>query len=221
SILVPVMIGLLTLAISAVQLHIANQTREKDLFISNKLRSDTILATYIKEMSEIFTKSNFSFTKIDPLVATIIPAQTLIACRQLNVEHKAWLVQFLYETGAILVGQNPIDMTNVNLDGINLSTSVFNSIKQASLRGISLSGASLINASFNERYLKMGLKSTFLFADRPFNTTATQPTIMIQFNKNVTNTKNILSNAIPVAFCDNIHLSLELTSAASVINYGF
>jgi uncharacterized protein YjbI with pentapeptide repeats len=175
SILVPIMIGLLTLTMSVVQLYIANQerrqdfaiseanrdkdrfianrTREQDFLIANKLRWDTILATYIKEMSEIFAKSNGSSRQLDPFLATVARAKTLTACRQLDTERKAWLIQFLYESGAILVGENPIDMTNAYLDGIDLSTTVFNSIQQASLRGISLSGASLINASFDERYL--------------------------------------------------------------------
>lgn len=164
AILVPIMIGLLTVTVSIVQLHIASKQRNQDLKIAednrvqdrlmaNKLRWDSILATYIKEISQIFTSLNFSFGKIDPLVTSIIRAKTLTACRQLDVERKAWLIQFLYESGAILVGQNPIDMTNANLNGIDLSTSVFNSIQQASLRLISLSGASLINASFDERHL--------------------------------------------------------------------
>jgi uncharacterized protein YjbI with pentapeptide repeats len=175
SILVPIMIGLLTLTVSVVQLYIANEerqqdfamseanrekdrfiasrTREQDLLIANKLRWDAILATYIKEMSGILTKLNFSSTKVDPLLTAVVRAKTLTACRQLDIERKAWIIQFLYESGAILVGQNPIDMTNAYLDGIDLSTTVFNSIQQASLRGISLSGASLINASFDERYL--------------------------------------------------------------------
>ncbi|CAF4168303.1 unnamed protein product [Rotaria sordida] len=175
SILIPVMIAVLTLTVSVVQLYIASeeqakdfsisaanrekdaliakQTREQDFLIANKLRWDTILATYIKEISEILTSSNLSFRKVDPLVAAVVRAKTLTACRQLDTEHKAWLIEFLYESGAIIVGQNPIDMTNAYLDGVDLSTSVFNSIQQASLSGISLSGASLINASFNERYL--------------------------------------------------------------------
>jgi uncharacterized protein YjbI with pentapeptide repeats len=175
SILVPVMIGLLTLTVSVVQLYIASkeqeqnfiiseanrdkdrfiasQTREQDLLIANKLRWNTVLATYIKETSGLLIKSNFSSRKADPLVATVVRAKTLTACRQLDAERKAWLIRFLYESGAIIVGQNPIDMRNAYLDGIDLSTSVFNSIQQASLRGISLSGASLINASFDGRYL--------------------------------------------------------------------
>ena len=175
SILVPVMIGLLTLTVFVVQLYIAsqerkqdfeiseanrdkdrfiaNRTRVQDLLIANKLRWDTILATYIKEVSGILAKSNITTRKIDSIFAAVIRAKTLTACRQLDTERKSWLIQFLYESSVILVGQNPIDMTNAYLDGIDLSTTVFNSIQQASLGGISLSGASLINASFNERFL--------------------------------------------------------------------
>ncbi|CAF2548088.1 unnamed protein product [Rotaria sp. Silwood2] len=126
SILIPVMLGLLTLTVSIVQLYIAsaekvkdvsiskenrdkyrfiaNQTREQDLIIANRLRWNTILATYIKEISEILTSLNFSSRKVDPLVATIVRAKTLTACPQLDTESKAWFIQFLYEFGAILVG---------------------------------------------------------------------------------------------------------------------
>lgn len=153
SILVPVMIGLKTLAVSVVQLYIASEERKQDLRIADKRRWDTILATYIREMSGILTKHQVSSKKIDPFLAVVVRAKTLIACRQLDTERKAWLIQFLYESGTITVEQNPIDMRDAYLDGIDLSTTVFNSIQQASLSRISLSGASLINASFNERYL--------------------------------------------------------------------
>ena len=173
AILVPIMIGLLTVTVSIVQLHISSKQRDQELKIAednriqdrlmaNKLRWDDILATYIKEISQILTSLNFSFVKVDPLVTSIIRTKTLTACRQLDVERKAWLIQFLNEAVAILHGQHPIDMTNANFDGIDLSTSVFNSIQQASLRLISLSGVSLINASFDERHLNGTHRGQFL-----------------------------------------------------------
>jgi hypothetical protein len=62
-------------------------------------------------------------------------------------------------------------------------------------------------------------KSAFLFADRPYHKNATRALFKIKF---LPGTKNQTANGdVPIAFCDNMHISLELTSAVSVINFGF
>jgi hypothetical protein len=64
-------------------------------------------------------------------------------------------------------------------------------------------------------------KWTFIIVDRPYHKNATRASFEIKFlpgTKNQTMTEN---DKRPIAFCDNMHISLELASAVSVINFGF
>ena len=64
-------------------------------------------------------------------------------------------------------------------------------------------------------------KSTFLIADRPYHKNATQASFEIKFLLGTKNQTTGVSGNEPIAFCDNIHISLELTSAVSVIRFRF
>ncbi len=64
-------------------------------------------------------------------------------------------------------------------------------------------------------------KSTFLFVDRPYHKNATRASFEIKFLPGTKNKTMIENRKVPIAFCDNMHISLELTSAVSVINFGF
>ncbi len=64
-------------------------------------------------------------------------------------------------------------------------------------------------------------KSTFLFADRPYHKNATRASFEIKFLPGAKNQTMIANRNVPIAFCDNMHISLELTSAVSVIKFGF
>jgi uncharacterized protein YjbI with pentapeptide repeats len=175
TILVPLMIGLLTIAVSIVQLHIgnmqrqqdlhiadqnrqndidlANQTRIQDLLIADNERWDILLATYIREISDLFASINFSST--DSNIAHIIRVKTIITLRQLDPIRKAHLIQFLYESRAILNHQNPIDMTNADLNNVDFSIALDNPLKnQINFNQISFRGAMLINSSFSNRQLR-------------------------------------------------------------------
>lgn len=62
---------------------------------------------------------------------------------------------------------------------------------------------------------------TFLFADRPYHKSATRASFEIKFDPGAKNRNLSMNSDFPIAFCDNIHISLELTSAVSVVNFGF
>lgn len=64
-------------------------------------------------------------------------------------------------------------------------------------------------------------KTTFLFANRPYNKSATQASFEIKFFPGTNHNTMAIDSAVPIAFCDNMHVSLELTSAVSVIDFGF
>ncbi|UJR10978.1 hypothetical protein I4U23_015163 [Adineta vaga] len=174
-IFIPGMIGILTIAIAIVQLHIAsrqrqqdltiaeanrlnslmiaNYTREQDLLIANTLRWDTIFAGYVDDISSIIDGSNFSFDTSDYFMSSIIRAKTMTAGRQLDTIRKTYLIQFLYELKAILSHHNPIDLTGLELNNIDLSMSILTSKQGSSLAGLSLTGVSLIKSSFIAREL--------------------------------------------------------------------
>ena len=64
-------------------------------------------------------------------------------------------------------------------------------------------------------------KWTFIIADRPYHRNAARASFEIKLLPGTKNQTIMASNHHPIAFCDNMHISLELTSAVSVINFGF
>lgn len=153
SILVPLMIGFLTIAMAVVQLHIANIQREQDLHMSDVTRWDKVLANYIKDVSELFTNSKYSLQANNTLFNSLLRAKSLTALRQLDTTRKAYLIQFLYDSDVLFVNQNPIDLSGAPLDATDLSTPKAYGRKISSLENIALSDVSLTGASFALRSL--------------------------------------------------------------------
>lgn len=184
SILIPAMIGLLTVAMSAVQLSIASyqreqekkiaeenqlkdiiiaqQTREQELLIVNRIRWDSIFSNYIHQVSEILRHERSMSTVDREVILKIISAKTLATCRQLDRDAKNRVIQFLYDLQLIRVNQNPIDLRGLELNEIMLNASVKSSMIIRNLMNISLVGVFLTNASFVGRNL---FGSDFSFSD--------------------------------------------------------
>jgi hypothetical protein len=64
-------------------------------------------------------------------------------------------------------------------------------------------------------------KTTFLFVDRLYHKATTSASFEIKFLPGTKNKTMVVNGDVPIAFCDNMHISLEFTSAVSVINFGF
>ncbi|CAF1048810.1 unnamed protein product [Adineta steineri] len=141
--------------------EIARQQRELDLVLADNRQMDVVLATYFKEMSDLFLSPNFTLGD-NNIMATVIRAKTLTALRQMDTKRKAYIILFLFESKMLTNNQHPIDLSGADLDGLDLSVSPrMRYMKQASLRNISLMHISLANATFANRDLS---DSNFNFA---------------------------------------------------------
>jgi uncharacterized protein YjbI with pentapeptide repeats len=99
---------------------------------------DSILSTYLKEMSEFLLTDNFTLE--DRRWAIVVRAKTLTVFRQLDGKRKSQAIQFLFEAQLLTYNKHPIDLKDADLNDIDMS--------DRRLDSISLSGASLHNAKF-------------------------------------------------------------------------
>lgn len=159
SFLVPLMIGVATIVVSAVQIYIAHKQREQDLLItsrnreqdlriSDNVRADNIFSTYIKEVSEILDSERYSSNDSAGSLRGTVRAKTLNVFRQLDSKRNGYLIQYLYDLGALSVNKNPIDLQGGSLEGIDLSVPAWSKFRALKLTGISLQRMSLVRASF-------------------------------------------------------------------------
>ena len=175
SILIPAMIGLLTIAMSGIQVYtayeqraqdmtiadenrlqelaVAAEKRQQDLLIANQIRADTILADFIDDISEFVRMKSLAMIRNDSSTALVIRGKALTACRQLDRINRGHLILFLYDLGLITVGMNPIDLHGLELNNIDLSVHISINYLENKLGKISLAGVSLVNASFFGRNL--------------------------------------------------------------------
>ncbi len=166
SLLVPLMIGVFTIVTTMSQMNLAQQQREQDLKIAKENRDKderieesrrtaevkaqedqqmhTVLAAYLKDMTELMLYRNFTLT--DKLMATVVRGKTLTTLGQLDGKRKDHLVRFLYEAQMISGGQPSIDLTGADLSGVD-----FTNYK---LNGVSFVKCNLIKAIFDETSLQ-------------------------------------------------------------------
>ncbi|CAF4041240.1 unnamed protein product [Adineta steineri] len=123
--------------------RIEDQRREADFSAIENRQMDSILATYLKEMSEFLLMDNFTLE--NRRWAIVVRAKTLTILRQLDAKRKSHTIQFLYEAELLTNKNYPIDLTNADLNNIDMS--------DRKLNNISLSGALLHNAKFVETAL--------------------------------------------------------------------
>ena len=123
SVLIPLLIGLATVVISIVQLQIAAEQRQQDLFLSDNLQKDRILGDYIEQMSRLILMPNFNLS--DTKIGNICRAKTLTAIRQLDPRRKTYLIKFLYAAELIRNSQSKINLFEADLDFLDFSTRSF------------------------------------------------------------------------------------------------
>ncbi|CAF1219191.1 unnamed protein product [Didymodactylos carnosus] len=187
ALLVPLTIGILTTVITVQQnyasehnrlndLAIANKQREQDANISaqerqqaDELKMDTLLASYIREIGELFLLEYQNFAdeyKYGRLL--FARAKTLLILRQVDVKRRQYVIQFLYETGLFSNRNDTIDLKNANLSGISFSKFNYDwtdvrltyvcltdsSFEGINLTGVNFTGSILTNANFRDTILK-------------------------------------------------------------------
>ncbi|CAM4847373.1 unnamed protein product [Rotaria magnacalcarata] len=109
----------------------------------NEKYLDALLVTYMNEIGTLFMNNNGSLTA-SPIIATPVRLKTLTIARQLDPSRNTQLVKFLYEASQLTNGQNPLDLSGAQFDGINLDSIA----QHLQMRRLSLFGAHLNNASF-------------------------------------------------------------------------
>jgi uncharacterized protein YjbI with pentapeptide repeats len=167
-------------------LLIANDNREKDLQIANQMQvmqneieenrriaegkaqenqqMNAVLATYLKDVSELLLSRNFTLT--DKLITTVIRAKTLTTLGQLDGKRKSHIVRFLYEAQMINVAQPSINLADADLSSVDLTDyklinasfvkcNLFNAtFRKTILQGVDFRNVNLNLASFDNSYLK-------------------------------------------------------------------
>ncbi|CAF1148014.1 unnamed protein product [Didymodactylos carnosus] len=161
SLLVPLMIGIFTIVLTIHQNHSSNQNRLNDLEIANRQREqdqqqadesqkEQIYAAYIKDMSELFMKTdlNVVYSESNESILDVLRflavtrARTVSTIRQIDIKRKQYLIHMLYESGVINNLKRAIDLSGADLSHIDLSSS------SASLKWIVIRNVNLTNASF-------------------------------------------------------------------------
>jgi len=159
--LVPLMIGVFTIATSIQQSEISQRQHESDQAIADSQQQAVILKGYIDDMTDLML--NHGLAQSDPqkdeVVVIVARAKTLTALRGLNGDRKGALLRFLWEAkligGTINPGPPPYDgnlypaiihLYDADLSGANLSGAI---LYGANLSGANLSRANLSRAGLN------------------------------------------------------------------------
>jgi uncharacterized protein YjbI with pentapeptide repeats len=122
SVLVPLMIGLLTIAVAVVQLYIASQQRQQDVLLANQTRmkdleiaekhhqqalflaseqqKDTVLYNYLDFLAKFLEKNKHKSSN-NPEKVSIVQFKTFAVLDQIDAKRKAHIVRALYMTGLI------------------------------------------------------------------------------------------------------------------------
>ncbi|CAF1666319.1 unnamed protein product [Rotaria sp. Silwood1] len=115
----------------------------------NEKYLDALLMSYYNEMGELLQKTNEKSLSSNSIIFSLARAKTLNVIEQIGPIRTVHLLMFLYDAGQLSVGENSLDLTEANLNGIDLRN-------QRGLINISLKGAHLNNASFVGQNLSYG-----------------------------------------------------------------
>ncbi|CAF3233557.1 unnamed protein product [Rotaria sp. Silwood2] len=155
--LLPLMLGIFTVAMTINQQNMAREQRAEDQKIAELQRDlerklnderyqNDIRDAYIKEMGELLKENNGSLMS-NPVTAAIARGKTLNIFRELDSQRKARIIQFLVETKQLSEAQKqrPLDLSTAELHNIDFRHSAVN---KKVLSNIALSGVFLRNATF-------------------------------------------------------------------------
>jgi Pentapeptide repeats (8 copies) len=127
--LVPLMIGVFTVAYNIQQTQIAtDQQRE------------TTLRTYVDNMQDLLLNHKLQESKLGDEVREVARARTLSALGELDPKRKGALLKFIYEAQLINYGEAILNLEGANLSGADLSGA---NLSGADLDGADLDGADL------------------------------------------------------------------------------
>src|SRR6266702_72516 len=152
-VLIPLMIGVFTLATNFQQTQMSQRQHDTDVQIAQDQQQDLTVQTYLDRMSELLLSSKLHESRPGNEVRVIARAWTVIVLHRLDTIRKGVVLRFLYETNLIglkdtIVSLAKADLRSANLretdlHGANLSGAW---LRAANLSGVNLAGADLSNA---------------------------------------------------------------------------
>jgi arabinogalactan oligomer/maltooligosaccharide transport system substrate-binding protein len=142
--IIPLLIFLLGSAFTLVQ-YLTSQG------IANNQQQETILQTYLDDMSNLLLTQHLSTSKPGEVVREVARERTLTALRRLHDGRNKIVLQFLQEAHLIGIQNAVINLSNADLSNDDLSG--------ADLSGIDLSGTILHGATLNDADLNGAILS--------------------------------------------------------------
>lgn len=119
--LVPLMIGVFTLANNLQQSQISQQQYNNNQQNALDQQRETTLTTYLDEISNLVLNYNLNKSKSGDEVGQIARERTISTLRRLDASRNEIVIQFLQDAH-LIGGQKPvIDLSNANLSGDDLS----------------------------------------------------------------------------------------------------
>ena len=128
------------------EIKLAEEKLAHDKMLAEEKLRDELFAKYMNDIIQLLKETNGSLTN-DPMTAFIVRVKTLTIIRQLDPIRNTHLIRFLYDANQLTNGANPIDLSDAELDGINMSMA---STFRQEIHNLSLVGAYLRNSSFSK-----------------------------------------------------------------------
>ena len=161
--LVPLMIGVFTIATNLQQSSSSQQQHNTDMQIAQDQQRAAVLQNFINDIQDLLLNHNLLASKPTDDVAILARARTLTALQGLDPGRKGHLLIFLHEarligfgdvTGKVyeaIINLADADFTGTDLTHISLTRV---SLANANLTGANLTGANLTGASLNDADLR-------------------------------------------------------------------
>ena len=134
-------------------LYISRRNSKQQRELAGLSAQDKALPAYLTEMVRMLNDRERPLRRSEAGDEVSIQAKgrTHTVLPKLDSEHKARVLQFLYETGLIIKGRSVVDLLGADLRAANLRGVT---LRGADLRGADLSRANLVGADLREADLK-------------------------------------------------------------------
>ncbi|SRR5581483_8015630 len=127
-------------------LQLSRQQHDTAIQVANNQQQEAILQDYTDTISNMMINNKlFTATSTD-IVKSVAQARTTEALSRLDADHKATLMQFLYDTKLINNDHRIISMIGVDVHGAHMRNM---DLRDTALTGINLAGADLRSTNFS------------------------------------------------------------------------
>jgi len=143
--------------------------KERDLVVENRRAQDAALQAYLDKMSQLLIDKERPLHRADPgdKLSTVARARTLTVLSRVDGDRKRSVLEFLYESGLVVMGHEVVDLReadlgNASLSEANLSTA---NLSEATLSGAHLSGADLSGSKLTGAILSSAILSSAILRE--------------------------------------------------------